>query len=382
MRRESVSVWFIGAALAMGVCLHAVAAEAKPVKFVQPFQITFDRHDVHVIAWMQDNPRYDAIEAFVTNREGQEPLIRVTMTELDGYQNDLINDQALADERAALFTGRTVLYRPVSYQHSLLPDDAPRVTLSFTSSYDEEIYFDLSALFPSVPSQGGLTDPGNHALCVSLPVMYRDGGTVAGYATELVIDGTPQPIPPGPFAGALNGYYTNGFHIGVIRASEVELELLWGPTQVREGRSWFYLDPLGRVQSYDIIQVDGDVVMIRKSTGMEEIITAKLGTKRKDVLDILNVRLTGVPASLNQTPPAPTGFTLDLSVPEQFSLSIDQQANLVTGYADSELDRHGGAWFLVPEQPTWAVPRNVDAQAEFHRHFVSIVNTIGASCEQ
>ncbi|MFY0574813.1 hypothetical protein ACN28S_11000 [Cystobacter fuscus] len=44
-----------------------------PESIVQPFLITFDRHEVQVIAVLANHPVYEAIEVMVTRRTGRPP---------------------------------------------------------------------------------------------------------------------------------------------------------------------------------------------------------------------------------------------------------------------------------------------------------------------
>jgi hypothetical protein len=351
--------------------------EAKPIQFAQPFLIDFDRNEVQVIAFI-NHPKYDAVEAFVTRRPGQAPLIRTILSRLDGFQIEVINDQAEAAERAALLTGRLVVYGEVSFVESVLPNFAPRTVMSFTSPDNENIYMDLTALFPASPTAGGLTDPGNHAATSSLPVMWRDAGTIGGFASVVLIDGLSAPIRPGPIPGSVSAFYTAGMNIGVIRAGDLAMTVVSATNQIRLGESWTYTDQIGREHRYEITSVLGDLVGIRKTTLDEEIIVARTREQRKDILDILSVRVTGVPASAGSTPPAPTGFTLDLSVPGTFSISIDQHASLVTGNTSSTFDDSAASWILGPTLPSWAAPRVVHADVAFDRaNSLAIFNTIG-----
>jgi hypothetical protein len=92
----------------------------------------------------------------------------------------------------------------------------------------------------------------------------------------------------------------------------------------------------------------------------------------------VSVRLTGVAASANATPPAPIGFTVDMTVPGAFAISIDHHANLVTGSASASIERDDATWTLSPAQPAWAVPRVVHADVSFDYPVgLSIDNTIG-----
>jgi hypothetical protein len=51
---------------------------------LQPFLVTFDRHEEHVIVFLLDHPEYEAIEAMVDRRAGGPPRIQATLNLRDG----------------------------------------------------------------------------------------------------------------------------------------------------------------------------------------------------------------------------------------------------------------------------------------------------------
>ncbi len=77
-RRCPVSLLAIAAAV--WLLLASAPAVAGTVRFAQPFLMVFGRSEPQVIAFLQNHPRYAAVEAFITERPGQEPLIRAVIT--------------------------------------------------------------------------------------------------------------------------------------------------------------------------------------------------------------------------------------------------------------------------------------------------------------
>lgn len=343
-------------------------ATAAPMRLAQPLVMSFSRNQAHVIVFLGPSPGfdYDAVEAFRRDRPGAPPLLRAILTRHDGFQIAYVNDLDFALEQQQTGSGQQVVYAPdLTFDVTELPGGLPQATFQFESLEGEHVVVDVPALFPSSTAQGGFTDPGNHDLTGSLPVMWREASTLGSTAGSVLVDGVPQAILPGPFPGSLSAFYTSGFHIGVIRRGQLSLSLVDAPNHADPGAAWTFVDSLGRTIRYEVISAEGDLVEIRKTTQNEEILLARRGPQRKDILEILRVRATGVPASLNATPPEPLGFTLDLTTPGQLALSIDGHTDLVTGGAATFRDEEQLEIVLSPAQPAWAVPRVVTATALF-----------------
>jgi len=345
--------------------LIAGEAEADPVKLVQPFQMRFTRWDTQVIAFLSGNPTYAAVEVFYLDRRGQPPLIRATLTRLDGFQIDQINDPAIVADLQT--TGRIAVYREIDFQQALLPGDRVRVVAQFVSHLGEDIVLDVTTISPPSPAQAGLINPGNHSSTTSLPVLWPDASTLGNDESTVLIDCVPQPLVPGPVPGSVLAIYSDGFNLGVIRRDTRYLELIEGPEQLHVGASWTFADPIGGIRGYEVISLHGGRVIIRSTTGQEEIIVARRRTGNPDLLEMESVRVTGLPATSNIHPPPPAGLTLDLTPPGHFSLSLDEHGDLVTGTAAVSYDRQRVSWTLRPTQPSWAIPRVVNATGWFDR---------------
>ncbi|WP_437602009.1 hypothetical protein WMF28_10325 [Sorangium sp. So ce590] len=330
--------------------------------FVQPFLITFDRHEVQVIAFTPDHPAYEAIEEFVTRRLGRPPLLRAIITLRDGFHVDHYNDPEIARDRAAIFTGRETVYRPIDFEEGQV-DGFPAARLRFTSFRGEDIDVYLESSTWPVPEFGGFIDPLGHSQGDALPVLWADTSAAVSAASSVTIDGEPVALGA-PAPGVPGGIFSLGFRIGVVYEGRLELTQIRSPRRLAEGEHWLYHDHLGNRHLYRILGVEGNQLTIRKTTTSpaltEEIIEAEVVRGR---IELRSVRATGRTGfdRRDPPPPPPAGLTLDLSAPGRFSLSLDENPDLITGTASQERDAATSVWTLQPIEPSWARSRQVTA---------------------
>jgi hypothetical protein len=357
------------------------AQPSRPMRIesaVQPFLITFDRHEVQVIAFLTNHPEYEAIELMVTRRAGQPPLLRAIITQHDGVQIDFFNDAEVARERAAVLTDRQTLYQPFMRYEEGQSHGLPAMRLRFISHRGEEIVLSYEAFSPPTPELGGFINPGEHSGGASLPVMWATVSAHASPRSRVTVDGVPYRIAPSPLPGALLIIYSEDFLIGVIREGSLRLWLAWSPRRLAVGEKWLYWDHLQNLHEYEIIGIDGGLLTLHKTTTSaflpEEILTAQFVDGR---LLLRSVRATGRLGRQENVPPAPEGFTLDLSVDGRFSLSIDAHENLVTGTASREVRGSQTTWTLQPLEPSWTRIRTVRASVSRFGPWYLIENTVG-----
>lgn len=376
-RRRRCSASLLAIATAVWLLLVSAPAVAGTVQFAQPFLMTFSRSEPQVIAFLQDHPRYAAVEAFITERPGQEPLIRAVITLPDGVQIDHINDPLVTFISAATYIGRAIVFRPITYQaYPAAAGHGPRVVISFRSYLNEQITLDVTASTPQ-PTGSELINPGNHSQEMSLPVMWSVS-TPGDASSQIIIDGVSWPLLPGPLPGTALAFYSFTFDIGLFRRSVRQLALIDGPRHIAVGAAWTFVDQTGVEHRYEVTLVQGTSVVIRKTTGSEEIIEAQIVGAQGNLLEIRRVRVTGALASSCSTPPPPEGFTLDLTVPGHFTISIDEHANVMSGTVERLQNKHGSITTLRPAEPSWTIPRVVTAYVAFDHHGdASILNTIG-----
>ncbi|EPX63585.1 hypothetical protein D187_005993 [Cystobacter fuscus DSM 2262] len=349
----------------------------NPESIVQPFIITFDRHEVQVIALLANHPVYDAIEVMVTRRTGRPPLLRAIITQLDGVQIDFINDEEMARERAAVLTNRRTLYRPMQYEEGER-NGLPTMRLRFTSHEGERILLSFEAFSPPTPEQGGFINPGNHSEDSSLPMMWANTSAFAHPSSQVTVDGISYQLRPAPQPGALLFIYSEDFLIGVIREGELGLWLAWAPKRVAVGERWLYWDNLRNLHQYEIIGMEGDVLTLHKTTTSSFLAEEILTVQRVEGKFLLrSVRNTGRLGRRQDVPPASQGFTLRMSTEEGFSLSTDEHENLVTGSASWKVSGNTTTRMLHPMDPPWTQSRTVRASVTRYGPWHRTENTVG-----
>ncbi|WP_437838252.1 hypothetical protein [Sorangium sp. So ce1153] len=344
---------------------------------VQPFLISFDRHEHHVIAFFAGHPDYESVEAMVTLRDGQPPLIRGVLYQHEGLQIDHFNDAELARDWEAIFAGRQAVYTPIDFAVRTV-GGIPSLRLRFTTYRGEDIDLHFEGAAPPAPELGGFINPGEHAAGASLPLMWASASAAAGDATALTIDGVLFPLA-GPAPGVPGGFYTRDFRIGVFRAGRLELDLLSAPGRFEPGEYWVYQDHLANLHLYEILAVDGRELTIRKTTTSpaltEEVLTAERVGRG---IELRSVRVTGRRGDDHSAPPPPSaGLTLDLSTPGRFSVSLDEHADLVTGTASHERRGVTQEWKLEPVEPSWATNRTVTGAVPRHGGAYLVDNQVG-----
>ncbi|NPC76718.1 hypothetical protein HPC49_00420 [Pyxidicoccus fallax] len=356
---------------------HQLPGPVQPEGIVQPFLITFERHEVQVIALLANHPVYDAIEVMVTRRTGRPPLLRAIITQLDGVQIDFINDEEAARERAAVLTDRRTLYRPMRYEEGER-NGLPTMRLRFTSHEGERIVLSFEAFSPPTPEQGGFINPGNHSEDSSLPVMWAGTSALAHPHSQVTVDGISYRLRPAPQPGALLFIYSEDFLIGVIREGQLRLWLAWAPRRIAVGERWVYWDNLGNLHQYELVGIEGDLLTLHKTTTSSFLAEEILTVQRVEGQFLLrSVRNTGRLDRREDIPPAPQGFTLRLSTQGGFSLSTDEHENLVTGTASRQVSGNTTTWTLHPMDPPWTQGRTVRASVSRYGRWHHIENTVG-----
>jgi hypothetical protein len=320
-----------------------------PRGVVQPFEILFSRDDLHVIVNLTDHPAYEAVEAMVRRLPGRPPRVRAIITRHDQTQVDHVSDPRLAVTSWA--EARETVERSFAFER-LDEGGRPRVRLSFTSFAGEAIEIDFTALAPPARDRGGLTDPGDHAATVSLPLMRRLASALAAPGTAVIIDGRRHLAPEWRRIGfervAHHGFLSDGHPMGVVRAAEVRLVLRAQPSRIAPGESWRFDTPFGE-RSYCITeQREGGVLAIRREGVFCEHV---LAVPRGERLDLHHLRVA-------DSADDEGGFVLDFTE-HDVALGIDSETTLVTGTHALEAD---GAIVIRPSQPTWAARRPLRVQ--------------------
>jgi len=340
---------------------------SMPPGVLQPFALRFRRDDLHVMAFFEGHPSYEAVEAMIRYEAGGRYCIRAILTRHDQSQIDHINDDGLF--AAFQGTARERYRREVDLH--LEPSGAGRrARLEFVSMQGEHIVLDLVTVGQPDVKRAGLTDPGGHSAHSSLPLMWRGASTLADPRTCVTIDGVAYRVPvklrTATFV-AHEGYYTEGHSMGVIRAGTVDLQLLRAPDRINVGAEWTYREG-ERETVYRVTALGADgLLRIAKLDDSGEIVAGHLIGDRFEVTRIV----------LRDDADATDRFALAFDRNAGFSVSIEGQQDILRGHVHTVAEADGLSVSLSPVQPLWATHRTVRVRCSGVGDRLRFVTTIG-----
>jgi len=325
-----------------------------PPGLIQPFFMRLQRDDLHVMAFFEGHPLYEAVEAMIDTRPDGSHGIRAILTRHDQSQIDHVNDDGLhARMRGAQ---REIHRRDIRFElHTQGPIRGAR--LQFTSGAGEQIQLELSTLHPPDPRGAGLSDPGGHSASSSLPLMWRAASALAGPDTRVTVDGVRYPVRPRLRSGAVvgyEGYYTEGHSMGVVRAGTVSARVVASPTLLDIGGEWTLERDDGLVVYRIIERAANGRLRIEARDGPGESIDAF-------AVDgwLFAQRVTAMAAGGSGV-----GLTLSFDHHGGFKIDLDGAGGLVSGRVESHGSTARSVISLVPQQPDWAVRRPVRVTCE------------------
>lgn len=336
------------------------------LSFIQPFNLYFHYYDLHVMLYFVGHPEYEAVEAMINLQNNEKPLVRTIITRHDQTQIDHVNDQKIMEEMKKVSSNsREIFYTPIEFCQDEEKGE-PHVILKFTSFKGEDIVFDLYAAGKPSPKHGGLTDPERHAEESVLPIMWREKSTLASSKSKITFDKKGYKIPvkiwiPIFFKG-MKGYYTEGFSIGVITTGETILELVESPKIIEAGEKWIYKKGKDELV-YEIMERNGEQVIIQKSSGVSEIINTKIVDGHLEMEDIKVMSESGrkeeFTIKFNPFLPDMTATSDGQELVSNFSISINEHRSLVMGKIELKKKADKIILNLNPEQPNWATKRSI-----------------------
>ena len=338
-----------------------------PPDVLQPFPLRFRRDDLHVMAFFEGHPEYEAVEAMIQVRADRGKSIRAIITRHDQSQIDHVNDDALLV--ALRGTERARCRREIDLQLQS-STEGRRARLEFLSSAGERVVLDVVTVGEPDVKRGGLSDPGGHSSNSSLPLMWRGASTLAGPGTKVTIDGVEYAVPVKVRAGAFvahEGYYTERHSMGVIRTGTVSARLLKKPHRLEVGAEWLFQHDEYQT-AYRLTTLGaGGTLQITRLEGSGEMITAHA------IEDRLAVTRISLPAEAGPT----DGLVLAFDRDAGFGLSIEGQQDIVAGRVHLAEGPHGAVISLRPMQPGWAVDRVVRVACLRDGDQMKFVTTIG-----
>jgi hypothetical protein len=338
-----------------------------PPDVLQPFPLRFRRDDLHVMAFFEGHPEYEAVEAMIQVRADRGKSIRAIITRHDQSQIDHVNDDALLS--ALRGTERARCRREIDLELEA-STEGRRARLQFLSSAGERVVLDVITVGEPDVKRGGLSDPGGHSASSSLPLMWRGATTLAGPRTKVTIDDVEYAVPVKLRAGAFvahEGYYTERHSMGVIRTGTVSARLLKKPHRLEVGAEWrFQHDDYETIYRVTALGAGG-VLHITRLEGAGEMIIAHA------IEDRLALTRISLPAEAGPT----EGLVLAFDRDAGFGLSMEGQQDIVSGRVDLAEGPEGSVISLRPLQPGWTVNRMVRVACSSDGDQLRIVTTIG-----
>jgi hypothetical protein len=347
--------------------LHSGHGLLLPPDVLQPFPLRFRRDDLHVIAFFEGHPEYEAVEAMIQMRSDRGKSIRAIITRHDQSQVDHINDDALL--AALRGTERARCRREIDLELES-STEGRRARLQFLSSAGERVILDVVTVGQPDVKHGGLSDPGGHSARGSLPLMWRGASTLAGARTKVTIDDVEYPVPVKVRTGAFvahEGFYTERHSMGVIRTGTVSVRLLKKPHRLEVGAEWLFQHDEYQT-AYRLTALGaGGMLHITGLEGSGEMVTAHA------IEDRLALTRISLPAEAGPT----EGLVLAFDRDAGFGLSIEGQQDIVSGRADLAEGPDGAVISLRTLQPDWAVDRMVQVACLKDGEQMKFVTTIG-----
>lgn len=341
------------------------AASLLPADILQPFDIRYICDDLHVMAYFENHPIYEAVEAMIRRQGTGQPIVRAILTRHDQTQVDHVSDERLIISAGA--TRRETYYREVSVVEDL-SGKCPHVKIQFLSHAGESVMFDITAASPPDSSRGGLSDPGGHAATCSLPIMWRGKSALAGEATRVVIAGVNYPVPvkfrTGAHFVAHNGYFTESHHMAVFRAGEVVLSIAEVPSSYVVGARWTYETVEGE-RTYRLVELAPDgQVRIELLGRVSEVLRGRLVGGR---LQLQEIQILTSSQSTDRA-------TLKIDQVGQFTIGIDENEGVVAGEITMD---NSGTINLIPKLPVWAKDRQVVVVATRQQQRIVLTTVVG-----
>ncbi|HZK19112.1 MAG TPA: hypothetical protein VFC68_00150, partial [Treponemataceae bacterium] len=331
---------------------------------LNPFNIIYERSDMHVMLYFTGHAKYEAIEATISEKNTND--IRVIITRHDQTQIDYMNNREKVDKIQEADINREVYYAQINFKNNR-KSSKPEVILQFRTVDNEQVDFKLLCVSKPSKTHAGLTDPEGHSAKTSLPLMYRDLSTLASNKSSVQIDGIKYTIPvlihvPIFFTG-LKGYYSENFKMGIIRTGERDTDIIESPSAYEVGNKWVYKTD-DRLSEYTITKIETSNITI---TSLNEIIS---GVLINDTIGIITIGISAVgdTSSMLISFDTPLFNNLDCDSETGFSISIDENKNLITGTVKYKSKPEGQEYQLNPSEPTWALSRKMDMviHQDFH----------------
>jgi hypothetical protein len=321
-----------------------------PRSLVNPFDLRYVRDDLHVIAFFAGHPTFEAVEAMVAFRKDGQLAIRAILTRHDQSQIDHINDLELFN--AASSAGRRAIQ--CSIEASIdLSARLPTAQITFQSYESETVVLKLVCASPPDARRGGISDPGNHSLGSSLPIMLRGKSAMAHPSSHVSFAGVefliPEKLRAGPYFTGHDGYFTVSHHMAILRTGSRQLKVLEQPASLQVGERWVYETVEGKRTYVLTSRSTDDQILATSNDGYGETVVATISGNR---LKLEEIRI-GWKLENGE------GVAIKFQAGSNFAISLDQHDHAVVG---STLQASPEGFSLLSQQPPWAKRRPISVR--------------------
>lgn len=355
---------------------------------IQPLSIRYDCYSRHFIFYLKNHPEYEAVEALVKENNKGDPYIRAIVTRLDKTQIDHINDFDAAQILISKKRNREVCFSPVQYELSEHKGKI-RIFMEFKTFKGEDIAIFFNSISKATAKHSRLIDPLGHSANSSLPVMYPERVSLADSSSKVVIDGKKYKAAIKiriPFLfNAVNGYYSEQFKIGILRAGIEQAEFVKAPLCLMAGEKWVYKS-CGKTMAYTIEEInDGRIYINSNINGNYEKIIAieENGNLKIEEISFFSKVCENKSSKLiiEFTPAIPV-LKPDNGNEENtagFEISIDRHRALITGKIKYKRIASAIKLLFMPEHPQWARNRQVSIDIDIKGHTYTVETGITVS---
>jgi len=305
-----------------------------------PFHTNFWNYwDHYWTTWLDDHPIYEAIEltTFDNPKDSNKPLIRVFLSEKDGEKKQYFY---LNDSSAVKRSRANSFYRDITYEVKGKEDNPKSLYLSFRDKDKKEvewkINFDKNEKL--IKHEGGLT-PSIHSVGYVLLLHLRKQKD-STYKESLTIDGIDYSFKNSPMA-LKKSWYNKGTYSSVIVFGKNKFSLDNKGLKNNRGRYFSKKD----ANTY----VSNDI-------GPENYISFTVNESN----EIVEYRHTSYDKSLifSFSTPLPNYKTAEDGQITEFSVSFDDNKNLMKGEVRIMKSEEGLVFTWKPLYPEWATWRS------------------------
>jgi hypothetical protein len=329
---------------------------------VNPFNIFFEKYDIHVMLYFLDHPKYESIEAMI--HESEYTQIRLILTMHDQSQIDYLNNQDAVNKILSDGIRRETHFADIEYIRGII-GRKPEVSIGFMTIDEEKFEFYVSCASPPSKSHAGLTNPEGHSADTTFPIMYREMSSLASEKSSVIIDGKSYEIPilvniPLFFKG-LKGYYSEKFKLAVIRTGEQTIEIIQSPSAIEPGEKWVYKNG-NDLTEYVIGSIDDTTFTI---TSGPTVIHCIAISNQIGILSITTFPSNCDDGTMVIQFESPVFSSPSIQGETAFRINTDNHEDLVTGKFIYGNTQQTQVFVLIPDNPKWARKRNLQTTIEY-----------------